>query len=258
MLTFVHLPRPRRLFTWLLALQTFFAVTALAESPFEWLDVRRRGPDAIAELARQRSAVKPWQRVYKAEVPAGHPMAGLKIVIARAYPGHTQFLVRVAAGPAQLVGAGVAIDGAKSWVRVVGEKAKPLPQETLFRVQPVLEVPWIVFCALEWGPQYTAKVEGEFDQVAVLRLTPRYELGVTARASKASISKIYGYTIAEAINDGKGNKLGEVDYQGFDGDGVPRELLLKGAGDNPQGVRFVAEGPATPPAKGAFTQGALK
>ena len=243
---------------WLLAASALLATTALATGPFEWLDVRRKGADAIAELGRARTAGKSWQRVYKAEVPVGHPLAGVKIAIARAYPGHPQLQVRVAAGPAALLGSGVVIDGAKSWIRVPGETAKPLPQETLFRPQPTLEIPWITFCALEWGPQYTAAVEGEFDQVAVLRLTPRYELGVTARAAKVSISKVFGYLVASAINDGKGNKLGEVDWQAFDANGLPGEFLLKGPGDNAQPVRFIAEGPATTPAKTAFAPAALR
>ena len=256
--TFRLLSRPSALLRLLLIGQCFFAVAALASSPFEWLDIRRKGADAIAELGRQRTAVKPWQRVYKVQVPTGHPLAGLQIAVARSFAGRPQLLVRVAAGPAQLVGTGVVIDGAKAWVRVVGEKAKPLPQETLFRAQPLLDVPWIRLCALEWGPQYTPTIEGEFDQVAVLRLTPRYELGVTARAAKVSVSKIFGYLIASAINDGKGNKLGEVDWQAFDAAGLPGEFLLRGPGDNAPMLRFVAEGSATTPAKNAFTAGALK
>jgi hypothetical protein len=242
-----------------LILQSLLAVTALAALPFDWLDVRRRGADAMAELARKNTSPKPWQRVYKAQLPVGHPLAGLKISIARAYAGHAQLNAHVLAGPPQLVGTGVVMDGPKSFIRAAGEKAtKPLPQETLFRAQPLLDVPWIVFCALEWGPQFTASVEGEFDQVAVLRLTPRYELGVTARAGKISISKVYGYQIASAINDGKGNKLGEVDWLAFDGAGIPAEFQLLGPGDKPQPIRFVAEGPVTVPAKNAFTPGALK
>ncbi len=250
-------PATVRLLRRLLAASCVFAVAAAA-SPFEWLDIRRKGPDAIANLAREQTAVRPWQREYKAALPAGHPLAGLKIAVARAFNGHPRLLVRVTAGPAELVGTGVVIDGAKAWVRVVGEKAKPLPQETLFRAQPLLDVPWIVFCALEWGPQYTASVEGEFDQVAVLRLLPRYELGLTARAAKVSISKVFGYVIASAINDGKGNKLGEVDWQAFDVDGLPGELLLRGPGDSPKGIRMVADGPVTPPAKNAFTPASLR
>jgi hypothetical protein len=258
----MHMPAihrsPRRILSVLLFVHAVCATAAIAVPKLEWLDVRRRGADAIAELGRERSAPRPWQRTFKATVPATHPMAGLKITLARGYAGHTQFLVRVVAGPAQLVGTGVVIDGAKSWMRVVGEKAKPLPQESIFRAQPVLELPWIAFCALEWGAQYTATVEGEFDQVAVLRLTPRYELGVTARAAKVSISKITGAVVAEAINDGKGKKLGEVDYQSFDADGLPGEFLLKGPGDNPASVRFVADGPVTTPAKTAFSAASLK
>ena len=252
-------PAARKLLLSLTAALCGLAAVALAaDLPFDWLDVRRRGADAIAELARAKTAAKPWQRVYKAQVPVGHPMAGLKISVARAYVGHAQLNVRVVAGPPQLLGTGVVMDGAKSFIRVAGEKTKPLPAETLFRAQPVLEVPWIVFCVLEWGPQYTSAVEGEFDQVAVLRLTPRYELGVTARAGKVSVSKVSGYEIASSINDGKGLKLGEVDWLAFDGAGIPAEFQLLAAGNNPQPVRFVAEGPVTAPTKNAFTPGALK
>ena len=92
----------------------------------------------------------------------------------------------------------------------------------------------------------------------MLRLLPRYELGLTARAAKVSISKVFGYVIASAINDGKGNKLGEVDWQAFDVDGLPGELLLRGPGDSPKGIRMVADGPVTPPAKNAFTPASLR
>lgn len=245
---------------WLLTLWLTLAVAApaIADERFEWLDIRRQGAEGIAQLGRERTAVKPWQRTYKAEVPAGHPLAGVKLTVARAFTGQSQLHVRVSAGPAQLVGTGVVVDGAKAWVRVVGEKVKPLPQETLFRPQPTLDVPWIVFCALEWPSRYAPAVEGEFDQVAVLRLTPAYQLGVTARPAKATISKIRGHLVAMAINDGKGNKLGEVDWAVFDGEGRPGELLLRGPGDKAVPMRFVAEGAAGTPARDAFKPSSLK
>ena len=242
----------------LLATQCLLASFALAAPPTEWLDIRRKGAPAIAELALQRSAQKPWQRVFKADVPAGHPMAGLKIAVARSFVGHAQLQVRVVAGPAELLGTGVVMDGAKAWLRVGGEKAKLLPHEAVFRPQPILGVPWIMFCALEWQSQYTPTVEGEFDEVAVVRLAPRYELGVTARPAKVSISKRSGYLIATAISDGKGAKLGVVDWEAFNGAGQPEAFQLRGAGDDPKSVRFVAEGPSTAPAKSAFTAGALR
>lgn len=242
----------------LLVLQVFWAMCAFAGQPFEWLDVRRKGADAILEFGRQRAAPKPWQRTFRADVPAGHPWAGLKFTVARSYAGRPQLMVRIVAGPAQLVGTGVVVDGAKAWIRIAGDKAKPLPNETLFRAQPILDIPWSVFCGLEWLGQFSATIEGEFDQVAVVRLTPRYELGVTARPSKISISKIHGYPVASAINDGKGNKLGEVDWQAFDGQGLPAEMLLRGPGENTQPVRFISEGAVTAPGKQAFTAAALK
>lgn len=242
----------------LLAAHFLLATAALAAPPLEWLDLRRAGAPAIVAAARTRSAAIPWQRVYKANVPAGHPMAGLKIAVARRFSGHAQIQVRVVAGPAQLVGTGVVIDGSKGWVHAAGGKTVPLPHDTLFRIQPVLDVPWILFSALEWESQYTPTVEGEFDQVAVLRLAPRYELGLTALAAKVSISKETGFLIASSLQTGKGVKMGEVNWQEFDTEGRPAAFSLRGPGEEAKPVLFVADGPATAPAKNAFTATALR
>ena len=251
-------PRASRSLPRLFALLALVATPAWANPEFEWLDVRRKGADAIADLGRHRTATQPWQRAYRADVPAGHPLAGLRLVLARAFKDRLQLSWRVAAGPKELLGSGMVVDGAKAWLRVPGEKIKPIPQETLFRALPLLGVPWILFCALELPAHYSPAIEGEFEQVAVLRLTPRYELGVTARPAKASISKIYGHLVAMAINDGKGTPLGEIAYLAVDKLGAPGEFNLKGPGEQAQPLRFAADGPVTAPAKNAFSPGLLK
>lgn len=248
-----------------------FALPALANPDFEWLDVRRKGADAMADLARQRtasslkstqtgkSAQTGWTRTFKADVGANHPLAGTRVQVARAYVnGQTQLLFRVLAGPPGLAGTGVVLNGTKGWLRTPGEKVKPMPQETLFRPLPILNVPPIVFCALEWKDAYGPAVEGEFDQVAVLRLTPRYELGVGARPAKASISKVYGELIALSVNDGKGAQLAELAWAWANKGGPPTEFNLKGPGENATPVRFASEGPPLPATKGLFSPTALK
>ena len=233
----------------------------LPAQALDWLDVRRRGADAIVALGRERTAEKGWTQVYRSEAAPGTPLAGVKLQITRAYAGKAQLSVRVVAGPPTLVGLGVVIDGERGWIRVPGEKVKPLPQETIFRPLPVLEVPMVAFCALDWQRQYEATLEGEFDQVAVVRLIPRYELGVTARPAKVSISKTDGHLLATAVNDGKGNPLGEVVWMYAPRSPLvtPSHLELHGPGGKAAKItRFVAEGPSKPVAKNAFAAGALK
>lgn len=257
-----RLPRPTCLPA-LAALALFtLATPALAEHSVDWLDIRRHGADAVLTLGREQTAGSGWTRTYRADVKAGTPLAGLKIQVSRHYAaGKTQFALRVVAGPGAVLGMGAVVDGDKGWIRYPGEKTKPLPQETVFRPLPLLEVPLVTFFAMDWQGQYSPTLEGEFDQVAVVRLMPRYELGVTARPAKASISKRDGRLLATGVNDGKGAPLGEVVWMYAPGapTATPSDMEMHGPGGQQGKVtKFVADGPATPAAKGVFAPSYLK
>lgn len=197
---------------WLLAALLLLPQVAHAD----WLDLRRQGPEAEFAAARQISAPEPWIATYAVALPLNHPLAGLKMTVARApgearqgHPTLSDVLVRFS-GPASLHGAGVVAHAGQVWLRLPGGKVAPMTNDTWFQDLPHLGLPLAVFVASETEKLFDVRNEGEFDDVAILRLLPRYEKGPGLQPMKVGVSKQHAAYVLSEVTDREGKALGGV------------------------------------------------
>jgi len=182
----------------------------------DWLDLRRQGVEAELAAARKASVPEPWLAKYVADLPKAHPLAGLTIVVARApssnphKPGDV--LARIE-GVAALRGVGVALHAGQVTLRLPGQKATAATNLALFTDLPLLQVPLAVFVATEAEHLFTFQNEGEFGDVAVLRLLPRYERGGGLQPLKVGLSKRYQAFAQSEVTDREGRPLGGLLWQ---------------------------------------------
>jgi hypothetical protein len=185
----------------------------------DWLDLRRQGPEAELAAARKVAAPEPWIATYAAELPVGHPLSGLKLTVARA-PGQVRaghaalmdVLVRFE-GPSALKGVGVVAHAGQVWLRLPGTKAVPMTNDALFQDLPRLGLPLAVFVASETEHLFDVRNEGEFDDVAILRMLPRYEKGPGLQPMKVGVSKQQAAYVLSEVTDREGHALGGALWQ---------------------------------------------
>jgi hypothetical protein len=190
----------------------------------DWLELRRRGVEAELAAARQASAPEPWIARYQAELSKDHPLAGLVLVVARAPAaqsptggekdrGAPGAVMARFEGVAALRGVGVALQAGKVVVRLPGQKPQPASNAALFQDLPGVQLPLAVFVASELAALYTFQNEGEFDDVAVLRMRPRYERGPGLEALKVGVSKQWQAFVQSEVTDREGRPLGGLLWQ---------------------------------------------
>ena len=193
----------------------------------DWLDLRRHGPEAELAAARKLAAPEPWIATYATNLPAEHPLAGLKLTVARApgkpgaapakgaakeavaRPALSDVLVRFEGVPA-LQGIGIVAHAGEIWLRLPGGKAMPATNQTLFQDLPRLGLPLAVFVASETHKLFDIRNEGEFDDVAIVRLLPRYEKGPGLQPMKLGLSKQQTAYVSCEVTDREGHSLGGV------------------------------------------------
>lgn len=220
----------------------------------DWLDLRRQGPEAELAAARKVGAPEPWIATYGVNLPPEHPLAGLKLTIARApgqpgakpakggvkgeakvtaiRPALSDVLVRFE-GPASLHGTGIVAHAGEVWLRLPGGKAAPMTNQALFQDLPGLGLPLAVFVANETHGLFDIRNEGEFDDVAIVRLMPRYEKGPGLQPMKLGLSKQQAAYVLCEVTDREGHSLGGVlwlDVQVDKGMAVFDRLRLRPAG----------------------------
>jgi hypothetical protein len=208
----------------------------------DWLDLRRKGPAAILAAARTADAREPRIATYAAKLPPTDPLHGLRVTVARA-PGKTagKLLVRFD-GPKSLQSSGFASDDATVWLRLPGQKAGPLQAQDLFAPLPALPVPLAVLAAPAITERFEVQVEGEFDDVAVLRMRPRYEQGPGLVPMKLGVSKRWQCAVvAETTDLATGRALASLLWLDTRQDGcVHDRLRLRGADGRTVDLALVA------------------
>jgi len=154
-----------------------------------WLKVRRKGPGAIVEAARAALvSERQWWR-YELDVLEEDPRAGLAIEVSRRRlkGGGSDVGVRVLDKKGKLLGA-LAVVGGKLTVWARGRKAATTGK-ALFKPDPTLGVPLILWGAFELMPAYRVRLEGEFQGTALLRMTPDYTSTRGLEPMKLGVSK---------------------------------------------------------------------
>lgn len=188
---------------------------------FDWLDLRRQGPNALLQAAARVNAPELWQATYLANLPTKHALYGLSLTVARApspavakAKGPTagpdaaattagSLLVRFN-GPAKLKGVGVVAVNGKIWLRLPTKAAGPEIHADLFQNIDALGVPLAVFVAADTKALFTLVSEGEFDDVGMLRMKPIYEAGPGLEPMKLGLSKNNGAFVALEVTDLQG------------------------------------------------------
>lgn len=201
----------------------------------DWLDLRRGGPEAIVQAARVANAPEPWIATYSVTLPAGHPLHGLKLILARAPSPTGKLLIRLE-GPASLHGVGGVVADGKAWLKLPRAadgkptRAQPASHEAMFAPLPGLGLPLGLWLAPELPSLYKLHTEGEFGDVAILRLRPRYEAGPGLQPLKLGVSKQHAAFVQCEVTDLQGKPLQGVlgvDLKAYGKVVVPTELRLR-------------------------------
>ncbi len=82
--------------------------------------------------------------------------------------------------------------------------AVPVALAPLFVDVPTLGAPLALWAALELSERYEARLEGEFDGSAIVRLRPSYTRGAGLRPLKVGVSKQHLHVSLAEVDDGKG------------------------------------------------------
>ncbi len=209
----------------------------------DWLEVRRRGADGVVEASIEvESAAPRWLR-YRASVKDDDPLAGATIDVVRqaARPGRgigpgrrQQVSVIVRDGKGAFL-AGLVSEGDRLWTRHAGSHKAPVDSlvpprpvasaagqssasakpaaaaalalathAPLFVDVPTLGAPLALWSVLEVSDRYEARMEGEFDGSAIVRLRPSYTRGAGLRSLKVGVSKQHLHVSLTEVDDGKG------------------------------------------------------
>ena len=174
------------------ALAVLCAATALAQTAAlpDWGYLRRHGDQALMAAVRVRLAPQPWQASYTEQhLPWFHPFAGLRMTVARA-PGHVLggALFRFEA-PECLRGVGVVAWEGRVFVHLPGRPVEPATPELLAAPLPLLGVPLLVLIASETTTLFDQEVVGEFGEVGIYQLVPRYQAGPALPRMKMALDK---------------------------------------------------------------------
>lgn len=177
-----------------------------ATAQVNWLDVRRHGAAGVIDAAVTAEGSPPRASHYLCDTAPVPGWTGVQLEVARrAMPGKTKgtqvvVILRDARGAFL---AGVANDAKGIWVRHGAAKAV-VDNTLLFRDVPGLATPLAVFASLELSRSYEAKLEGEFDGSAILRLQPGYTEQAGLEPLKIGVSKQTLLVSIAEIDDVKG------------------------------------------------------
>ena len=155
-----------------------------------WGYLRRHGDLALFAAVRHLMAPAPWRATYtETQLPVTHPFSGLRLTVAR-MPGQNLggALFRFEA-PECLRGIGVVSMEGRIWVHVPGRPVEDATPELLGTPLPLLGVPLIVLAATETEELFTREIVGEFGDVGIYQLEPRYDKGPGLQRMKLALQK---------------------------------------------------------------------
>ena len=195
-----------RLALFVLCLTTAMMPALSASAEHNWLDVRRHGAQGVMEAAFTAEGDPARSTHYVSDEGPTPAWSGVQIEIARRLmPGNakaTQVVAIVRDAKGRFI-AGVANDAKGIWVRH-GVGKPQADYALLFRSVPGLAVPMALFAGLELTGRYEAKLEGEFDGSAILRLQPGYTEQAGLEPLKVGVSKQTLHVSITEIDDIKG------------------------------------------------------
>ncbi|MSP91344.1 MAG: hypothetical protein EXR79_06020 [Myxococcales bacterium] len=169
----------------------------------DWLDLRRKGPAAVAAAADRADAPEPSISRYRPAVAAGHPLHGALLTLARApVPGGVAIRVRLD-GPGR-AGEGASVlpgKGGGVWLRTATSKSVRATPAALFTPVEALGVPWALFLAHALTAWFDTEFEGEFDDVAIARARPKYVKGPGLQPMKVGVSKRWHCRVVAQTTD---------------------------------------------------------
>ena len=183
------------------------ALLALAQTPpahadDDWLDLRRKGPAAVAAAADRADAREPSVARYQPQVPPGHPLHGAVLSVARArQSGGVAVRVRL---DGLTIHEGAAVRPGKAggvWVRRPGAKPTRATPGALFEPVQALGVPWALFVAHALPDWFDTEFEGEFDDVAISKVRPKYVKGPGLAPMKLGVSKRWHCRVVAQVTD---------------------------------------------------------
>lgn len=203
-----------------------------ASAAYNWLDVRRHGAPGVIEAAVAAEGSPARGGHYVCDTSPNPAWIGLQIELSRRMlpgkPKATQLVAIIRDAKGRFV-AGVATDAKHIWVRH-GDAKPQADYALLFRDIPGLGAPMALFAGLELTARYEAKLEGEFDGSAILRLQPGYTEHQGLEPLKVGVSKQNLLVSLSEIDDTKGEaraRLLWIDARERDGIMIAERLRLR-------------------------------